>query len=180
MEARAHSDIWCVHHLLLDAKLVALPFAFPFVAHLSCHKHANMLLVFHNGTSVPFLVSRFLPEHTVNAPTRTLSLNSKLSTTIVLELMDAAGGEPWRKWKSEATSKNLPIVPGEESISDLVKGRVEAQAIKDLEMEKKSSTPTPGLDAFRASRGGKGSSGSKTSIPPPVTVTDENRVSASS
>ncbi|THU88455.1 hypothetical protein K435DRAFT_617283, partial [Dendrothele bispora CBS 962.96] len=45
----------------------------------------------------------------------TINLSSKWSTTILKELLDLSGGEPWRKWKREALEKGVPLVPGEES-----------------------------------------------------------------
>ncbi|KAJ7596688.1 hypothetical protein C8J56DRAFT_737576, partial [Mycena floridula] len=45
----------------------------------------------------------------------TFNLQDKWSTTIVRELMDVAGGNPWEKWKADAIKAQKPIVPGEEN-----------------------------------------------------------------
>ena len=41
-------------------------------------------------------------------------MSGKWSTTIAKELMDLAGGEPWKAYKSAALAAGHPILPGEE------------------------------------------------------------------
>ena len=46
--------------------------------------------------------------------TSTIDMSNKWSTTIAKELMDLAGGEPWKTYKSAALAAGHPILPGEE------------------------------------------------------------------
>jgi small subunit ribosomal protein S25 len=46
--------------------------------------------------------------------TSTLNMSNKWSTTIAKELMDLAGGDPWKAYKSAALAAGHPILPGEE------------------------------------------------------------------
>ena len=46
--------------------------------------------------------------------TSTIDLAHKWSTTIAKELMDLAGGEPWRAYKASALAAGHPVLPGEE------------------------------------------------------------------
>lgn len=64
-------------------------------------------------------------------------MHEKWSTTILKELMELAGGDPWRKWKVESASAGVPLVPGEENEHRIIK---------------RSSIPLPSLKVFRASR----------------------------
>lgn len=41
-------------------------------------------------------------------------MSNKWSTTVAKELMDLAGGEPWRMYKAAALAAGHPILPGEE------------------------------------------------------------------
>lgn len=41
-------------------------------------------------------------------------MHDKWSTTILQELLETSGGEPWKKWKNNATRLGLPLFPGEE------------------------------------------------------------------
>ncbi|KAJ8080916.1 hypothetical protein AAF712_010136 [Marasmius tenuissimus] len=45
---------------------------------------------------------------------KTIDMDKKWSTTIVKELMELAGGDPWRRWKNTAQKNGQPLVPGEE------------------------------------------------------------------
>ena len=49
-----------------------------------------------------------------NGASRTINLSKKWSTTIVKELMDLAGGDAWKAYKSAALTSGHPILPGEE------------------------------------------------------------------
>ncbi|KAG5643813.1 hypothetical protein DXG03_009589 [Asterophora parasitica] len=80
-----------------------------------------------------------------NGQQTTLDLHEKWSSTILKELMELAGGEPWAKWKAEAATKGLPVVAGEEN---------EGKAVK-----RPTRTPLPSLKTFRAN------------APPPVDPT---------
>lgn len=51
--------------------------------------------------------------------------------------MEVAGGDPWRQWKVEATSADLPLVPGDENEGHVVK---------------RTPNPLPSLKMFRSSR----------------------------
>jgi small subunit ribosomal protein S25 len=42
-------------------------------------------------------------------------MSNKWSTTIAKELMDLAGGDPWKEHKAAAQAAGLPILPGEET-----------------------------------------------------------------
>jgi len=46
--------------------------------------------------------------------TRTIEMDNKWSTTIIREIMEAAGGDPWREYKKQRTAEGLPLLPGEE------------------------------------------------------------------
>ena len=46
--------------------------------------------------------------------TATIDMSNKWSTTIAKELMDLAGGDPWKAYKSAALAAGHPILPGEE------------------------------------------------------------------
>ena len=49
-----------------------------------------------------------------NGTLKTIDMSKKWSTTIVKELMDLAGGDPWKAYKSAAVAAGHPILPGEE------------------------------------------------------------------
>lgn len=55
---------------------------------------------------------------------------------ILKELMEVAGGDPWFQWKAEAKAAGLPLVPGEENESRVVK--------------RPSPVQLPSLNAYRA------------------------------
>lgn len=46
--------------------------------------------------------------------TTTIDMSNKWSTTISKELMDLAGGDPWKAYKSAALAAGHPLLPGEE------------------------------------------------------------------
>ncbi|KAF9466895.1 hypothetical protein BDZ94DRAFT_1125798, partial [Collybia nuda] len=71
-----------------------------------------------------------------NGQQKTLDLHEKWSTTILKELMDVAGENSWFQWKAEAKASGLPIVPGEERESLVVK--------------RPSSGSLPSLKVYRA------------------------------
>jgi small subunit ribosomal protein S25 len=45
----------------------------------------------------------------------TIDMSNKWSTTIAKELMDLAGGDPWKEHKAAAQAAGLPVLPGEET-----------------------------------------------------------------
>lgn len=49
-----------------------------------------------------------------NGVSKTIDMSKKWSTAIVKELMDLAGGDPWKSYKSAALTSGHPILPGEE------------------------------------------------------------------
>ncbi|KAF9235857.1 hypothetical protein BU15DRAFT_77578 [Melanogaster broomeanus] len=46
--------------------------------------------------------------------TSTIDMTNKWSTTIAKELMDVAGGDPWKAYKATALAAGQPVIPGEE------------------------------------------------------------------
>ncbi|KIM51256.1 hypothetical protein SCLCIDRAFT_1224696 [Scleroderma citrinum Foug A] len=64
-----------------------------------------------------------LVEHE-NGVSKTIDMSKKWSTAIVKELMDLAGGDPWKSYKSAALTSGHPILPGEEKerLTGAVKG----------------------------------------------------------
>ncbi|KAG6874139.1 hypothetical protein C0995_005556 [Termitomyces sp. Mi166 len=67
---------------------------------------------------------------------KSIDMHEKWSTTILKELMEVAGGEPWAKWKKEAQGSGQPVVPGEENEKKVVK--------------RPTLKPLPSLKVFRA------------------------------
>lgn len=53
-------------------------------------------------------------RNSASGKTRTIEMDNKWSTTIIRELMEAAGGDPWREYKKLRTAGGLPLLPGEE------------------------------------------------------------------
>ncbi|KAH7910016.1 hypothetical protein BJ138DRAFT_1153930 [Hygrophoropsis aurantiaca] len=49
-----------------------------------------------------------------NGDKSTIDMSDKWSTTITKELMDLAGGDIWKQYKTSALSSGLPLLPGEE------------------------------------------------------------------
>lgn len=39
-------------------------------------------------------------------------MQDKWSTTILQELLDISGGDPWKKWKRTASARHIPLLPG--------------------------------------------------------------------
>ena len=62
-------------------------------------------------------------------------MHEKWSTAILKELMEVAGGDPWRQWKLEATAAGLPLVAGEGN--------------EDRVVKRPARIPLPSLTAFR-------------------------------
>ncbi|KAF9261918.1 hypothetical protein L218DRAFT_973754 [Marasmius fiardii PR-910] len=52
--------------------------------------------------------------HLEDGSLKIIDMHKKWSTTILKELMEVAGGDPWRKWKNKAQKEGLPLVQGEE------------------------------------------------------------------
>jgi len=57
--------------------------------------------------------------------TSTIDMTNKWSTAIAKELMDLAGGDPWKAYKAAALAAGQPILPGEEKerLAQLAKAR---------------------------------------------------------
>ncbi|KAF8238685.1 hypothetical protein L208DRAFT_1240979 [Tricholoma matsutake] len=89
--------------------------------------------------------------HFTNGSQKTLDMHEKWSTTILKELMELAGGDPWRQWKVESASAGLPLVPGEEN---------------EHRVAKRTSVQLPSLKQFRASI-----------PPPPIQESESQRTS---
>jgi small subunit ribosomal protein S25 len=53
---------------------------------------------------------------------RSIKVDKKWSTTILREVMDAAGGDPWQEYKQQQIKEGLPLLPGEDKAA-----RIEAQ-----------------------------------------------------
>ncbi|KAJ3811777.1 hypothetical protein F5876DRAFT_64519 [Lentinula aff. lateritia] len=49
-----------------------------------------------------------------NGSIKTINMHDKWSTTILQELLDISGGDPWTKWKRTRSERGLPLLPGEE------------------------------------------------------------------
>lgn len=99
----------------------------------------------------------------------TLDMHEKWSTSILKELMEVAGGNPWAKWKAEAKAAGLPVVPGEEGESLVVKRptpvRLPSLNAYRASLPPPSAKPTPTKDA--APTGTKAKADAP--IPPPKT-----------
>ncbi|KAF8060863.1 hypothetical protein FPV67DRAFT_310636 [Lyophyllum atratum] len=77
-----------------------------------------------------------------NGKQHTLDMHEKWSTTILKELMEVAGGEPWAKWKVEAAAAGLPLIPGEEA-ENLVVKRPAATRLPSLKVYRETAPPSP-------------------------------------
>ena len=77
----------------------------------------------------------------MDGKTTTLNLHDKWSSTILKELMNIAGGDPWKKYVAESTAAGLPAIFGEAFHSEDMKPEVKRQA-KDKE-------PLPSLKEYR-------------------------------
>lgn len=72
--------------------------------------------------------------------------------------MDVAGGDPWRKWKAQATRDNLPLLPGA------------TEAPPEAKSLSQNSTPLPSLAEFRAElrKSGKAKVGEQAAVSTPT------------
>ncbi|KXN86145.1 hypothetical protein AN958_10449 [Leucoagaricus sp. SymC.cos] len=55
--------------------------------------------------------------------TRTIEMDERRSTDIIKEVMDLAGGEPWRAYKKRREEEGEPILPGGEKAYKLLKAQ---------------------------------------------------------
>jgi len=72
--------------------------------------------------------------------TRTIEMDNKWSTAIIRELMEAAGGDPWREYKKLRTAEGLSLLPGEE---DEHKHRRELTLKESEKVTKATRQPRP-------------------------------------
>ncbi|KAF9073980.1 hypothetical protein BDP27DRAFT_1390739 [Rhodocollybia butyracea] len=49
-----------------------------------------------------------------NGSRKIISMQDKWSTTILQELLELSGGEPWKKWQRTASTRGVPLLPGVE------------------------------------------------------------------
>lgn len=70
-------------------------------------------------------------------------MTNKWSTTIAKELMDLAGGDPWKAHKAAAAAAGQPILPGEEKERLPYTGRQREKAT-DLEVQVEEMLSAPG------------------------------------
>jgi small subunit ribosomal protein S25 len=75
-----------------------------------------------------------LPCYAEDGKKKELDLQEKWSSAILQELMDTAGGEPWKRYKAAAKVDDLPVVPGE--------GKKVAEARKSAKSSTKKDLPT--------------------------------------
>lgn len=85
-------------------------------------------------------LSDHICTHAEDGKIQTLDLQDKWSTTILKELMDLAGGDPWKRHVEEATRAGMPVLPG-----STVYEKTEQEARKD-------STPLPSLKEYMKTR----------------------------
>jgi hypothetical protein len=122
------------------------------------------------------LLAPHFPPTTANGSHKTLNMHEKWSTEILKELMEVAGGDSWSRWKSEAASGGLPLVPGEENENQVVKrSPVQLPSLKDF-LASRPPTPAPGSepstkDAEVTSGALLGTNQLKVPIPPQVPKT---------
>lgn len=69
-------------------------------------------------------------------------MHEKWSTAIVKEVMEAAGGDAWQRYKAEAEAAGREVIPGE----------AEAGEKRVLSRKTNLKGALPGLDEFRAAR----------------------------
>ncbi|KAJ4485348.1 hypothetical protein J3R30DRAFT_3438960 [Lentinula aciculospora] len=55
-----------------------------------------------------------------NGSIKTINMHDKWSTTILQELLDISGGEPWRKWKRTRSERGLPLLAGDDKAAAFV------------------------------------------------------------
>ncbi|KAH7884102.1 hypothetical protein F5I97DRAFT_1898354 [Phlebopus sp. FC_14] len=74
--------------------------------------------------------------------TSTINLSDKWSTTITKELMDLAGGDPWRTYKEAALAGGQQVLPGEEKeqLASISRARRTRMATIAQETEKELET----------------------------------------
>ncbi|KAE9402006.1 hypothetical protein BT96DRAFT_879857 [Gymnopus androsaceus JB14] len=58
--------------------------------------------------------------HFNNGAVKAIDMHDKWSTTILHELLETSGGEPWRRWKASASKSGVPLFPGEEQAAAYV------------------------------------------------------------
>jgi len=68
---------------------------------------------------------------------KVVDMHEKWSTNILKELMELGGGTPWKRWKQEAETTGIPVIPGEEKEPNLVQ---------------RPSLTLPSLKVFQATR----------------------------
>ena len=98
------------------------------------------------------------PCYTEDGRKKELDLQEKWSSSILQELMDTVGGDPWKRYKAAAKVDNLPVVPGEsEKVAQTRKAATssakknlptldEWQKIQDKLEEAKSKQPKEAKD----------------------------------
>ena len=83
------------------------------------------------------------PLHSEDGNTTTLNLDNKWSSTILKELMNIAGGDPWKKYVATSAAAGLPPVSGEAFQHGIMKKQVERKV-------KEGKEPLPSLKEYRA------------------------------
>ncbi len=63
-------------------------------------------------------------------------MDNKWTTAIIRELMEAAGGDPWREYKKLRTAEGLPLLPGEEEERKLRKALILKKSEKSTQTAK--------------------------------------------
>ncbi|KIJ58722.1 hypothetical protein HYDPIDRAFT_102069 [Hydnomerulius pinastri MD-312] len=71
----------------------------------------------------------------------TIDMSNKWSTTIAKELMDLAGGDPWKAYKAATLAAGQPLLPGEEKerLASLAKSRKTNNASKNQPQSQQGS-----------------------------------------
>ncbi|ESK95561.1 hypothetical protein Moror_12635 [Moniliophthora roreri MCA 2997] len=85
-------------------------------------RYANPLLKIEVDKAPKLREEQWRPEMELefdNGTSKTIDMNSKWSTRILKELMELAGGDPWRKWQRTAERQGLPLAPGEEKEAEI-------------------------------------------------------------
>lgn len=80
-------------------------------------RYANPLLKVEVNKLPKPLQDNWTPEIVVefeDGAKTTIDISNKWSTSITKELMDLAGGDPWKEYKAAAQAAGLPTLPGEE------------------------------------------------------------------
>ncbi|KAJ3751219.1 hypothetical protein DFH05DRAFT_1539458 [Lentinula detonsa] len=55
-----------------------------------------------------------------NGTIKAINMHDKWSTTILQELLDLSGGDPWKKWKRTRSERGLPLLKGEDEAAAYV------------------------------------------------------------